>query len=546
MSSTAPASETLSESVSRWLALVTGSHPAARRNVKWLGWSIGAVFLLVGAIIRSVDLQNNPPGLWQDEASSGLDAWLLWHTGRDRTGEFMPLICRSFGDYPLALYRYLTAPIVGLGGLTIANERAVASLFGTLLIVAAAAVTRLRVGPLAALAVIVVSALSPNWIHFSRYGSEAILLPATLTLGWLGVELGTRSPSRRWAIWLGAISLGLSAYTYHAVKLILPLWMLGFLVYQAPQIAALWRSRGKRHVLGPAVLFALIVLPSVSLAFSDDGQARGRTVLAWYHFSGWPLVRTILNNYLSYYDPGMLFVRGGPAVAQSIPGLGMWNLIELPLILIGFAVCFRTPNTRRFYGFILFWFLLGPLPGGVTYETHNMGRAIAWLPAPQIISATGLAAAVRWVGQRLFSAAPWRARLGAVIMAVALLTGWATTTVAVFRLTLVHYPHLTERDWQFAVSRAFDCARRAQTDEKFIVSGAFPMAILFAQFHLADRLLGERKPSRVWDLGERSIVGAKELVLLPAGRPLPKGERICTIVQRADGRPAAFVYRAPK
>ena len=501
--------------------------------------------------MRCVNLDNNPPGLWQDEASTGLDAWLIWHTGRDRTGALLPLISRSFGDYPLALYRYLTAPVVGLGGLTVANERAIAALFGTLLVAIAGAITWLKTDGLRAVCVIVAGALCPTWIHFSRYGSEAILLPATLALGWLAIDWGVQAPRRRWALWAGALSLGLSAYTYHAVKLILPLWMAGFLIYQWPNIKALWQQRARVHIIGPGLLFSLIVLPSARLALTPNGQARGKTVLAWYHHEGIELARSISNNYLSYFDPGMLFIRGGPAVAQSIPGLGMWNAIELPLMIVALATIFRAANHRRFYGFVLFWFLLGPLPGGVTYETHNMGRAIAWLPAPQLLSGTGLAITMQWAWHRTMSPANssqgWSARATGASVLTLVPVGWLLTTYAVFQLTLVWYPTITERDWQFGVTRAIKCAKSYQTDQKFIISPAFPMAVLFSQFHLADRLLGEKNPSKVWDLGERQTVGPKELYAVPAHRPQPKlGRRICTVVQKSTGQAVAFVYKANK
>ncbi|MCB9648106.1 MAG: hypothetical protein H6730_16060 [Deltaproteobacteria bacterium] len=56
-------------------------------------------------------------------------------------------------------------------------------------------------------------------------------------------------------------------------------------------------------------------------------MARQQQVLAWYAHEGITLVRVMVGNYLSYFDPGMLFVRGGPAaVAQSIraSGAGTW------------------------------------------------------------------------------------------------------------------------------------------------------------------------------------------------------------------------------
>ncbi len=508
-----------------------------------VGWSLVVLFVLLGALVRGLHLDSNPPGLWQDEASTGLDAWHIWHTGHDRAQAFLPLISRSFGDYPLALYRYLDAPIVGLGGLTIANERAVASIFGVLFVIATSAVVRLCVGDRAAVAVALTGALCPTWIHFSRYGSEAILLPAFLTIGWLGIEFGVRRSSRSWAIWAGALALGLSAYTYHAVKLVLPIWMVAFLAYQYPHIRTMLAGRRWIHAVGPAVLFAVIVLPSAILAFTDDGQARGRTVLAWHHPSGGFVPYTIVKNYLSYFNLGLLFVRGGPTAAQSIPGLGIWNLVELPMMLAGFITAFRRPTTRRFFGFVLFWFLLGPLPGGVTYESENIGRAIAWLPAPQIFSAIGLVAAWEWAG-RAFRSERIHERVlgGAAGLSIGL--GWAVTAFMVFKLVLVDYPRVTEANWQFGITRAMQCALRHQTTERFIVSNLFRVPMIeFAQFHFAAALLEARHASDVWELGQRRTVGPNELYITPAHSPAPtSGSVVCTVVQKNDGRAVAFVY----
>jgi len=486
-----------------------------------------AVFLLVGgALLRLIGLENNPPGLWQDEASTGIDAFLLWTTGKDRAGVSFPIIARSFGDYPLALYRYLDAPIVGLFGLSIANERIVASITGAAMIATSALIVKRKLGVQTALCFMLIAALCPTWIHFSRYGSEAILMPATLVLGWLLIDVGADDPKKRWLIWLGALSLGASAYTYHAIKLFLPLWIAGFLVYQWPLVRRLWREE-RVHVIGPAAVFALSVLPSVVVAFSNEGLARPNTVVAWKHHSGAiDIARVMLNNYLSYFDPGMLFVRGGPAVAQSIPYLGIWNLIELPLIGVGLAAMMRSQE-RRFFGFILFWFLLGPVPGGITYETANIGRAIGWLPAPQIISAFGMMTLLVWsqgTSRELF-------RIGVPALLAA---GWIATVIAVIDCAFFIYPDITQRDWQYDVTGAMKCAKQKRKDERLIVSPHFQMASVFATFHLN---------GLPYELAERKRVEPGELYLFPAGKGKPtKSKEICTIVIKASGKEVSYVY----
>jgi len=452
------------------------------------------VLIFAAAMIRFQDLDTNPPGFWQDEASTGLDAYLIWTTGYDRADTFLPIISKSFGDYPLAGYRYLTAPIVGLFGLSIGHERLTAAIFGFLMVLMTVLAVRRTTDNRTALFTLISCAVCPTWVHFSRYGSEAILLPFCLITGFALFELGKQKP---WALWLGALSLGGAAYTYHAVKLVLPLWMLAFLIYHAPLIKKLWRTQ-KHHIIGPAIVFALCVLPSVTLALTTEGMARGRTVLAWHHFSGWKLFRVVVNNYLSYFDLGLLFVRGGPAVAQSIPGIGLWNLIELPFVLLGLYKIFHPSPQRRFYLFVLFWFLLGPLPGGVTYETENIGRVIAWLPAPQIISAIGMS--------YLFDFRLSSVKLNRVLVPAGVFTFiclWTATYAHVFFLTLTHYPEATKRDWQFEISRSMQCAKSKRTDEDIIVSPHFHAAGTFAHFHFYDLKAKDPKKDRAWKIAHR-------------------------------------------
>ncbi len=507
----------------------------SERTWRIIGWAITGLLIFLGAYIRLIDLDTNPPGFWQDEASTGLDAYQIWTTGRDRAGDFLPVIARSFGDYPLAGYRYLAAPIVGLFGTSVGNERLIAALAGTLMIVSTHFAVRRTLGVVPAIAAALSAAFCPTWIHFSRYGSEAILLPAALITGFALIEYGR---DRRWSLWLGALALASSAYTYHAVKLVLPLWMAAYLLYQWPFIKELW-SEKKRHVIGPMLVFALAVTPSVIAAFTAGGQSRGRTVLAWYHYEGLQLARVLLNNYLTYFDFGMLFVRGGPAVAQSIPGIGLWNLVELPLIAVGVFHLFASKTHRRLFGFLFFWFLLGPLPGGVTYETHNIGRVIAWLPAPQIISAIGMWRVISWARCAIGSARVVRfATVAAVCLA------WVVTGAHVLYLTLVRYPETTERDWQFEITRAIQCARDKRVDERIVIAPQFQAVHVFAMYHLTGLPLhADGKPA--WVFGNRSKVAHGELYAFPATQKVPQGEPVCVIKQRVGtSAPKAYVYRA--
>jgi hypothetical protein len=509
-----------------------------------LSAAILLVTLLAALLFRCVDLDRNPPGLWQDEASTGVDAYWIWKTGRDRAGVRFPVLSPSFGDYPLTLYRYLDAPIVGLLGMSPSHERAVSMLFGTMLVPLiglAALLTLARRRPdherdhRVALTSTIAAALGPELIQFSRYGSEAILLPFMLVLGWALFEIG-RDPRRRIALYGGALALAASAYTYHAVKIFLPIWMVGLLFYLAPLIKQLW-AKEKQHVFGPMILFTVCTIPSIRAALSWQGMYRGTCVMAWYRFHGFELVRVMMENYLSYFEPRTLFARGGTSRVQSIIGLGELNLIDAPFFITGLASMIAAIKKRRegwqAQAFILFWFLTGPLPGGMSYEPGNIGRVIAWFPSLSWISGIGAVAIFDWVQSRaLPRAAVIALRAGGAIAVIA-------TAAWIAWCTLERYPRLTERDWQADISGALLCAAEHRKTEQIIVSNRFPYANLFATFFLQG--LPQVK-GKAWAIEERTHVRANELYVFPTTSSPPKGTPVCSLRFDTGGSPVAFVY----
>ncbi len=502
-----------------------GLYGPAVPSLRIVVWALGALVMAGAAYLRLSGLDHNPPGLWQDEASTGLDAYLLWTTGRDQHGAFLPILARSFGDYPLTLYRYLSAPIVGSLGPSPGTERMVAAMSGTLLVLGAGLWTGRRLGPSATVAVWITAALTPTAILFSRYGSEAILLPTCLVWGALAFEVGRE---HRAGLWAGAVLLAASAYTYHVVKLFLPLWMIGFLIYQSPVIRRLWHSR-RIDVVGPALLFALLVMPSAILALSEYGMARPKALMAWYHRPFPEFLRLIANNYLSYFDPSYVFVRGGRHIIQSFPRLGLQNLIELPLGIYGAVVLYRID--RRFGAFVAYWFFIGPIPGGLTYEAQNVGRTIGWLPAWSILSGVGLWAlcARLW---SLIAAGGWRWAAGTA-SGLALLAALLYTVRAVTFIVMDEYPRVAPPSYQYSISASMDCARKNRTDEVVYVSPRFHYARTFARYYFEPMV--QRESPDMLKFSEPSRLRSGEMLVIPAGRPKPPGSKeVCTITDPAS------------
>ena len=492
------------------------------------------VLSALAAALRLPGLGHNPPGFFQDEASTGADALALFHSGRDRFGAFLPVIARSFGDYPITGYRWLAAPVVGLLGLTIAHERAVAAVAGTLLVALTGLLAAQLAGRRAAVAAMLSAALSPSWIFLSRYGSEMILMPLFATAGvWL-IERGTAT-QRRPMLWLGAAALAASAYTYHAVKIFLPLLVVALLVRHHRLVVALWRTE-RRHVVGPVLLFALLVLPSLVAALSPEGMARGRTVMLWHHATGLSLAWRALRHVASYLDPRFLFVSAWRPDGQGLAGAGVWSVADLPFLVVGLTALARTPSRRRLLLFLGLWTLAGLLPGVLSFEGGNLGRATgALVPVPQIICGVGLATAGAWAWARRGEPA---GRLTLGLFAAA----WLLTAVHITWVTYVHHPAAAGAGWEPAINRALACAKSQRAARTVVVAPdlAEPIVVeAFVRFYFDEEGAGAAVIAR------RTRVGPAELYAFPAGGAMPEGRSVCTVALKAGAPPLAFVYEAP-
>ncbi|MCH8333983.1 hypothetical protein IIC65_08625, partial [Candidatus Sumerlaeota bacterium] len=101
-------------------------------SVRWVCWTF---ILLVAAVIRFVDLENLPAGLFRDEAEKGYNAYALATSGgavefpvsEGRAGPIRwrrwPAVIDVMGVKTSALYQYASVPFVRLFGLGVGSTR---------------------------------------------------------------------------------------------------------------------------------------------------------------------------------------------------------------------------------------------------------------------------------------------------------------------------------------------------------------------------------------------------------------------------------------
>jgi 4-amino-4-deoxy-L-arabinose transferase-like glycosyltransferase len=383
--------------------------PALARFVEKARSDIGKITLsqwgliaavLGGALLRFVHLESIPPGINQDEAVTGYDAWSIWETGRDHHGHPFPFwVIETFGDWSSPLLTFLTAPFVGIFGPNFVVVRSVTALLGVLMIVAVYGLAReLTNRSSIALAAAVLAAVSPWAVHYSRYA----LLPITaMALGpltlWCALA-ALRKRNGHALVAAGALA-GLTMLGYHTLKLYVPLLGLVF-------VLLFWRDVLKMprwSLVYSAIVTLFLMGPSLFMTLRDPEVGSRNNYLSITSREDFGL-RLLLEQYWSYTSPEFLFQHGDGDATHTMPGYGMEFRFLAPPLVIGIGVMIwrlgrpASPlSDRRRNALLLLAMILAPLPGALT-QFQAANRATTLVPLLAIVGGIGFVSAADGVG----------------------------------------------------------------------------------------------------------------------------------------------------
>lgn len=367
------------------------------------------LIFVLAFMLRFWGLGRYPNSLDWDEASLGYNAYSILKTGRDEYGSFLPLQFRSFGDYKPPFYVYSVIPLLLIGDLTEFTVRFPSALFGFLTVVVTYYLSKRlfpRLDNKYYLLITFLLAISPWHIQFSRIAFEA-----NIGLFWfvLGTYLFLGIPQNKNLLFFSAISFVLGIYTYHSLRLVVPIYVLGLVIIFNKELLKNKKTVVITFILTLIMLSPLIFLMSkgVQARFqsvssinpeslsSSIGQmefdtGRGDRLGKLLHNRRIVYATAIIKGYLDHWDPSFLFLAGDGPGRHHAPDMGMLYFIELPFILIG--IFYLLFNKEIFIGkkVVFWWFLIAPLASAVTTGTPHAVRALLYLPMYQIFTAFGI------------------------------------------------------------------------------------------------------------------------------------------------------------
>lgn len=352
------------------------------------------LIIVLAVVLRFYRITQNPPHLYWDEASIAYNAYSINLTGEDEWGDHNPLLFKSFGDYKLPLYIYITALSQKVFGLTDLAVRFPSALAGTLTVMLMFWLVKEQIylikqkfknfsfinkpSALALLASLFL-AISPWHLQFSRAGFEANVALFCRAAALLFFLLAIRK--NIWLLFISFFFFAASVYTYHSAAVSAPLILTILAILFRRELLAKWK-----RVFLAFIFLTLIILPYLpSYVLSAHGRVRA-TSESFLNMTG-NLVVNFVNNYVANFDTDFLFFHGDQQGRHSVKKMGELYLWQLPVILAGiyFLIRYRSKTTVILFG----WLLIAALPVALTRVSPHALRDLLAVRSWQTISALG-------------------------------------------------------------------------------------------------------------------------------------------------------------
>lgn len=334
------------------------------------------LIFLLALMVRLLFLGSAPWGFHNDEVDVGYVGKFIVLNGEDPSGNFLPLFFNKFGDFRPAGLFYLSGLSELIFGTNVFAVRLPTALFGALTVFPLSFLTKRLFGKEnIALFAASVLAIFPWHIILSRSGHEAIIGYFFILLGFVFLLESQDQNKRRLLVW-SIVAFAISYFFYHGTRILVPMLLITSFPIMRSKIvlklgivfliltivlllSPIGRGRLSQVIFykNPKAAAKLQELP-----FADKGNI---AIARIFHNKAVVYSRELVANYLQYFSPDFLFLRGGYPERYATPETGLiYVVFALPLI-IGIAFLLQGSQLGSL---AIVWLLVSPLPAVLTYE----------------------------------------------------------------------------------------------------------------------------------------------------------------------------------
>lgn len=430
----------------------------------------------------------SPPSFNADEAAFGYNAYSLLKTGRDEYGTSLPLRLKSFGDYKMPLYSYLSVPFISVMGLNETSTRALNIFLSFLFPLVVYLLTKElfkkdSYGLIAAF----LSATSLGLHIVARHAHEAYLAAFLTTSTFYFLVRFLKSQSLLKGIVL-SLSLILMLFSYHPGRLFAGLFFIMALIYSYQQ------KRIKQHIPTFILIILIISLFSISdviykperlkslLFFSNPGvqlKVQELKTEGGFRYLYNPLLvglRDISFEHLSYFSPQFLLQNGDGNDRFGYKGMGLITPIEYILFFVGIYFVIKKKEDWRYI--VLFILLSSPLSASLSWSTSSLTRSLFLLIPISILAGYGTVLLFEELKkQKLFL---WICLFGGGLFIYFIISQWD--------FYLFHYPKrlVTIHAWQAGYKQVNEYIKNNyESTSHFYITRDVGMPYIFTLFYLS-------------------------------------------------------------
>lgn len=370
------------------------------------------VIIVIGFVLRFVYLSQFPV-LHRDEAFLGYNAFSILKTGKDMTGEFLPIHFKSF-LYSPGGYSYLSIPFMLIFGFNEFSIRAASAFFGTasigmLFLLVHELFKKRKEGFIISSLASFFLAVLPWHVNMSRTATENVIVVFFLLLGSYLYILWARRTGI--ALFIGAfLCFVITIFLYQAPRSFLPFYLpLLFLCFVPRKRTEIACSLFSFLFVIVIPIFLILISPNlalriqtVSIFSTDQTQLVINEQITQEAVAGvQPLVSRIfhnkllgysdefIKNYFDHFSFEFLFTENSLPDRYRVPLTGIVYLVMLPFIIFGLYSLY-TKHKKLFY-FIGGTLLFVPIGSALAFDDiPNQQRTLFMAPILCLIASVGL------------------------------------------------------------------------------------------------------------------------------------------------------------
>jgi 4-amino-4-deoxy-L-arabinose transferase-like glycosyltransferase len=377
------------------------------------------LIIILALFLRIYKLGEIPLGMNSDETAIGYNAYSILQTGKDEYEAKMPLYFRSFDDYKLPVYIYMTVLSEKVFGVNAFAVRFGSMLFGVITVLYLFfLIKELSKRSDLALLTSFLWAVNPWNIFFSRVSYEVNVATALSVLGALFfVKAIQKNAANYFMFFLSLFFFVLSLYCYNVARLVSPL-ILGTLILL--NYKKFFRF-SRLFLISYGAVFVIFLLPFILTLTSQSGlqnQQNGVFITGLYEKANFLELRsyffhlpsiinvlffnkivlitlTYLKNVFGFFSVDFFFINGESNPINGIVGHGMFYFVELVFILTGLYLGIK----KRVKYLLIFyiWLIVVILLNALTVRTPHATRSYMAIIPMIIFSAYGFFSIIEYL-----------------------------------------------------------------------------------------------------------------------------------------------------